>query len=141
MKILQRIGDRCAEDHGGGAIVVDEYGPHVEYTYGLESEHPGNNCYRDEVGELVLEVYRVQLDEPAWDILGPHGDAMKLWEGVAESAGQDFHETVALAKSKDPLKIAGALEMYAGQWGWRNLDHEPLKLTYDEVEKRWESCL
>lgn len=138
MKVLHRIGDVCAEDHGGGAIVEDEYGPHVEYTYGLECEHPGEDRYGDEVGELVLEVFRVALDESAWTMLIPHGDQAKLWEEISETCGQDFHETLAFAKSADPVKIAAALEMYASHWGWRNLDWEPLRMTYAEVEKRWE---
>ena len=39
MEIVHRIGDVCAEDHGGGALVKDEYGYHLEYTHGLETEH------------------------------------------------------------------------------------------------------
>ena len=164
MKVISKIGDVCAEDYGGGAVAYDTDDDDVEWTYedaegrllaqpvktvthryfmeythGLETDHPGEDRYGDEVGDLTLEVYRVDLDEPAWSLLSGHGDAMKIWEEISESCGQDFHETVALAKSKDPLKIAGALEMYAGHWGWINLDHEPMRMKYSEVETRWET--
>lgn len=139
MKILHRVGDVCAEDHGGGAVVKDEHGYHLEYTHGLEMDHPGEDRYGDEVGELVLEVFRVQVDEPAWTALSGCGNETELWEGIAESCGQDIEEVIRLAKSEDPKEIAGALEMYAQVHGWRNLDQYPMRLTYAEVEERWES--
>lgn len=137
MEIIHRIGDVCAEDHGGGALVKDEYGYHLEYTYGLETDHPGEDRYGDEVGDLKLEVFRVQVDEPAWSALSGCGDQGKLWSGVASSVGMDVDEVIKLAKSEDPREIAGALEMFAQVHGWRELDWEPMQLPYSEVETRW----
>jgi hypothetical protein len=140
MEILSRVGDVCAEDHGGGAIVRDEDGyVYLEYTHGLESDHPGEDRYGDEVADLKLTLYRVQLDEPAWKALSGCGSEEKLWTEVARSAGQDPEEVIEMAKSEDPMKIAGCFEMFAGHWGWGELDHYPIELPYHEVETRWGS--
>jgi len=136
--VVQRLGDVCAEDHGGGAVVITEDGEHyLEWTQGLEMEHPGEDRYDDEVGDLLLEVFRVQLDEPAWVALSGCGDEEKLWSGIAKTCGQDPVEVIEMAKSSEPMKIAGCFEMYAQHWGWRELDFEPLSLPYSEVETRW----
>ena len=160
MKIIQRLGDVCAEDYGGGAIVCENesvewthedaegrliHPPiktvhqelYLEWTHGLESDHPGEDRYGDEVADLKLMVYRVQLDEPAWVALSGCGDETKLWTDIARSVGMDPAEVIELAKSEDPLKIAGAYEMYAGHWGWGELDHYPEEMAYSEVETRW----
>ncbi len=139
--VVARLGDMCAEDHGGGAVVCTSEGQYyLEWTQGLESEHPGEDRYGDddEVGALVLEVFRVQLDEPAIVALSGHGDEVKLWTGIAKSVDMDAEEVLKLARSEATLEIAGAFEMYAGHWGWRELDWEPLRLPYREVESRWE---
>lgn len=138
MEIIHRIGDRCAEDYGGGALVKDEDGDlYLEYTQGLETDHPGEDRYGDEVGDLELEVFRVQVDEPAWIALSGCGNETKLWTGIASSLGMDPAEVIRMAKSEDPKEIAGALEMFAQHYGWRELDFEPMRLPYSEVETRW----
>ena len=140
MKIITKLGDVCAEDHGGGAVVEDDDGyTYLEWTLGLESEHPGEERYGDEVGDLKLEVFRVQLDEPAWKALSGCGNEDELWAGIASTVGVEVEEAVAMAKSDETMKIAGAFEMFAQVWGWRELDSYPLSLRYADVEERWES--
>ena len=139
IEVIQRLGDVCAEDHGGGAVIRTEDGYlYLEWTHGLESEHPGEERYADEVGDLKLEVFRVSLDEPAWVALSGCGDEAKLWAACADCSGLEVAEAVRLAKSSDPLEMAGAFELFAGRHGWRELDCYPETMTYAEVSERWE---
>ena len=138
MEVISRVGDICAEDYGGGAIVKDDGYFWLEYTHGLESDHPGVDQHDEEaLADLKLELFRVQLDESAWEALTGCGDPMKLWEGIAESVGQHFVDVLHLATSREPKQIAGAFEMFAGHYGWRELDHYPIQVSYKEVETRW----
>ncbi len=139
LKPIQRIGDICAEDYGGGAVVEDEHGLHVEYTYGLESDHPGSDRYdSDAVNGLILEVFRVPLaeEETAEEYLS---NFKVDWGSIARGSGIDRAEVMELVRSTDPLKKAGAFELVAQHWGWRELDPEPMLLSYEDVEARWDT--
>lgn len=138
-RVISKRGDVNAADHGGGAIVHNEHGYHLEWTHGLMSEHPEEEGFDDEIADLKLNLFRVPLDESAWAKLSTCGDEDKLWTGIASSNGMDLAEVIELAKSEKPVDIATALEMFAGHWGWENLDSYPVLVRYADLSERWES--
>jgi hypothetical protein len=106
----------------------------LQYTHGLSDRGDVDGDEDDE----ILEVFQVPLNEPAADILSGHGDLVRTFEAIAKSCGIDMDEVTEAAKSSDPRDIAESIMLYAGHWGWHNLDQYPLRMTYAEVRRMWE---
>lgn len=129
-EIIQRVGDRCPEDHGGGAIVRVDGHVSLEWTEGIEVDHPGYDG--DDEANLEMTLFQVGIDDDATS------DLEGMIESAAKSCGVELEEALRMAKSSNVCERAYVYEMVAQTWGWHELDHYPTKVTYGELEDRWE---
>lgn len=135
--LIYRIGDVCAEDHGGGALVRHGSNWTLEYTHGAESDQPDADCCYGSAEErrLPLTLYRVDV---ATTTEGARSDLSWCdWSGIAQYTGVEPAEIFALALSNDPRKLAALYEMAAEYHGWGELDLYPIELPYWRVARRW----
>jgi len=130
------IGDVCPEDHGGGAVVFTPgEGFVLEYTHGLEVEHPKSSSMLEGLDELKLDLYRVQLDEPFYRMIG--NSDKDIWRKLGDCVGMHKDEVLEMAKSCKIQAICGINEIYAAYYGWRELDYYPIQVTYKDLTDRW----
>jgi hypothetical protein len=122
-KKIGSIGDVNPIEYGGGVVFDTEYGPIIEYTYGLEDES-------DDANEM--DVYQVSVARSVWD------DLNWAYEmEIAEVTGIQLRKLVKMGKSKDVMDRVAAYEAAASVYGWHELDQYPVKLTAKELEQRW----
>ncbi len=126
------IGDTNASDHGGGIVFTGDYGPHLEYTHGAESDAPDSD---PEVDEITLEVYTVPLYDSAQEFF-EYYDWID-WANVSQSIGasEDDSNTIAFGTV---MERAGAVEAAAMYYGWREFDDAPSDVPYNDVDTWYE---
>ncbi len=134
-KVLGQIGDINATDHGGGVVYNSPYGPMLEYTYGLETDHPGVEGTDDEVEGLALTVYHIDLGATGLEFMRDFD--WVDWGAVAGSIDMDESELVGYARSSNPMARASVAEAIAGYYGWHELDHQPGQIRYGDLDARW----
>jgi hypothetical protein len=129
-------------------IEVDEtgvYAPEMEIAQDLENGsfevfRFSLDRLREVAGEVSGKVYLVtERYRPDWPHPLPAYDewfAKDLAE-VATSHGTTEEELRAALCSEDPKDRGWAYESIGGHWGFVNLDTDPLILTAEELDQRW----
>jgi hypothetical protein len=139
MKILDRIGDVNALEYGGGFIYDSGYGPHLEYTYGLETEtadtdfsdvDPGD----EEAKEIEIPIYTVDLEKNAFAFMRSFD--WVDWGDVADFIGMDKNELRAAANTV--AGRASMIEAAAGYHGWGEFDHDPDMRNVYALNEQWD---
>lgn len=133
-RVLGQIGDVNPLDHMGGVVYETDYGPTLEYTWGLE-EHEGIDSTDEGVEKVMLTVYRVNLGESGDEFLRDL-DWVE-WGQVGKSIGMSKSELLEHAHSDNPMARASVAEAVAGYYGWHELDQYPLEMSYGELDRRW----
>jgi hypothetical protein len=133
------VGDVNPIDYGGGYVVSDANGTHLEYFAGLDGDERAEKLsYADDGDEkidtLKVKLYSVDLGKDARDFLSNH-DWID-WAGIANYTGQD-----AAAYAADALRSAqaraDAIYDAASYHGWDNFDSDPARLTVGDLREMW----
>lgn len=134
MRKIGSVGDVNPVEYGGGCIFTqwESGGPWVEYTHGLESEHPDAT---EDDPNASLTVYRVGLEKNGPSFLGWY-DWID-WEEVAESVDADV-KVYGPSRLKTSQARSLALQDAADFYGWHEFDHYPETFTVRELEQRWQ---
>lgn len=139
--VVHRIGDSCAEDHGGGALMRVGSRLVLEYTHGAESDFTdtGLDVDTQEGRNACLEVYRIDvptIGRSLCDIDGIRSDLDWCdWPAVARCADLDAWDLLEIAL--DPKRAWALYEIAAMYYGWRELDLEPSRIPYWRVSRMW----
>ena len=121
-RIVGYIGDINWPTYDGGPIYrnVGRKGYTLEYI--LPPEDPDDRRAR-------WEVYQVDLDPTFWD-----------WADLTSVAGTIGTKTASLRRSmrsRDPFVLANLAQDIAANYGWHELDSQPLRLTRSQVWRRY----
>jgi hypothetical protein len=140
-RIVAKIGDICAEDHGGGALM--RVGPYLslEYTHGAESDFTdlGFESGSREERNACLTVYRVDVPTIGRDLCDCEAIRRDLdwcdWPALAKCVDLDPWEILEIAL--DPKRAWALYEIAAQYHGWGELDLEPQEIPYWRVTRMW----
>jgi hypothetical protein len=142
-ELVGTIGDRNPVEYGGGYVFRDKtgvYDPEVEWVEPMDGA-PKNGV------TPCMTVYRVPMERHTYidGILSdnPHHPALSVWyaddlDSLCRCCDCDRDEMIENLCSTDPVANAWAYETLASYHGWYEFDQDPLTLTADEAEKRYE---
>jgi hypothetical protein len=134
---IGHIGDVSWEDHDGGPVFESSHYPGQYVLEYVEAPYS--------YGGDMWTVYRVDLDGHTFaDYLGLDYHSRQLplrppkeLKSVADTIGMDWKELAEAVWSENPMVLASLAEAISAYYGWRELDYDPLNLTYDEFVLRY----
>lgn len=135
MRKIGSIGDVDPINYGGGYIFSnpEQGGPWIEYFDGLDSL--GFNEHEDELRDLDITVYRINLGKDGRDFLRTYD--WVDWENIADFTGQDIAVYTTPYRLKSAQARALAAQDAASYYGWHEFDNYPLEITLGRLMDRW----